>query len=42
MADIKLAVPISQLVEKIGTRFERLNLSFRGPAIERKLKIIVH
>jgi len=34
MAAIELEVLIYQLVDKIETRFQRLNLSFRGPAIQ--------
>jgi len=35
MAAVKLEVGISQLVDKIGRRFQRLNVCFWGPAIQR-------
>jgi hypothetical protein len=36
MAASKPEVPISQLVDKIGTKFQRVCLCFRGPAFRRE------
>jgi len=36
MAASKPEVPISKLVDKIGTKVERLCISFRGPATQIK------
>jgi len=38
MAAIKLELLISQLVDKIGTRFQVRNLSFRGTTIQRNYR----
>jgi len=39
MAAINLKILISQLIDKTGTRFQLLNLCFRGPAIQRQSKL---
>ena len=37
MAAFKVEVPSSQLVDKIGTESQRLNLCLRGPATKQRM-----